>query len=173
MAKFSASLSKTLLAAFKLAEEHRHQYLTLEHLLVALTDDETATDVLRACNVDCREVRADADAYLKQELGAIVVPTDKALETKPTNGVQRIIQRVMLQADAEQSPEIFGDDVLVALFSERESHAAYFLQNRDITRYDLLPFVTEARKQRAAAVIPPDRKDPPTDAATARRHPQG
>lgn len=167
--KFSASAESTILRALELAKECRHEYLTLEHLLVALTEDDTAKAAMCAGGVDIEKVRADTNAYLKVELDSIVVPKGKAVSPKPTLGLQRVLQRAMVHSQSiAADAEVYGDEVLIALLSERGSHAVFFLQEQDITRYDVLPYVTQARLQRAQAIVPPIRQDPPVDSTELR-----
>ena len=134
MPTFSRSLEKALHRALALANERRHEYATLEHLLLALTEDTDAAAVMRACTVDLDELRATLTEYLDEELANLVVESDD--DAKPTAGFQRVIQRALIHVQSSGREEVTGANVLVAIFSERESHAAYFLQQQDMTRYD-------------------------------------
>jgi ATP-dependent Clp protease ATP-binding subunit ClpA len=161
---FSRNLEETLHRAIVLANERSHEYATLEHLLLALIDDDEAAAVMRACNVDLEELRRTVGQYVEEELGSIVVET--AEEAKPTAGFQRVIQRAVIHVQSSNREEVTGANVLVALFSERESHAAYFLQEQDMTRYDAVNYISHgiAKKPGAAEARPPrGAADPSTE----------
>jgi ATP-dependent Clp protease ATP-binding subunit ClpA len=127
LATFSRTLESTLRRALSFANEHRHEYVTLEHLLLSLIDDDDAAQVMTACKVDLEKLRVNLDAYLENELDSLVVTEREQEEPRPTAGFQRVLQRAMLHVDSSGAREVTGANVLVALFSERESHAAYFL----------------------------------------------
>ncbi len=158
MPTFSRSLEQSLHRALALANEHRHEYATLEHLLLALVDDQDAAAVMRACNVDIEKLRRSLIAYVDSELENLV--TEGSEDSKPTAGFQRVIQRAVIHVQSSGREEVTGANVLVAIFAERESHAAYFLQEQEMTRYDAVnyishgiakrPGLTEARPARAA-----------------------
>ncbi len=154
MATFSRTLEHTLRRALSFANEHRHEFVTLEHLLLALIDDDDAGGVMHACKVDLDKLRANLDSYLENELGSLVVPNRDHEEPRPTAGFQRVLQRAMLHVDSSGGREVTGANVLVALFSERESHAAYFLQEQDMTRYDAVNFIAHGLPKRAGAAQP-------------------
>ncbi len=136
----SRNLEQTLHAALALAAERRHEYATLEHLLLALTDDTDAMAVLRACGVDLERLRADLIEFLDKDLAGLVVDTHS--ETKPTAGFQRVVQRAAIHVQSSGRDEVTGANVLVALFSERESHAVYYLQTQDMTRLDAVNYIS-------------------------------
>ena len=158
MPSFSRSLEQSLHRALALANERHHEYATLEHLLLALLDDSDAAAVMRACNVDLDKLRRALTAYLEAELENLI--TDGGEDSKPTAGFQRVIQRAVIHVQSSGREEVTGANVLVAIFAERESHAAYFLQEQDMTRYDAVnyishgiakrPGMTEARPVRGA-----------------------
>ncbi|MGZ9104886.1 MAG: ATP-dependent Clp protease ATP-binding subunit ClpA, partial [Rhodoplanes sp.] len=158
MPTFSRSLEQSLHRALALANEHRHEYATLEHLLLSLIDDQDAAAVMRACNVDVEKLRRNLIAYVDSELDNLV--TEGSEDSKPTAGFQRVIQRAVIHVQSSGREEVTGANVLVAIFAERESHAAYFLQEQEMTRYDAVnyishgiakrPGLTEARPARAA-----------------------
>jgi ATP-dependent Clp protease ATP-binding subunit ClpA len=148
MATFSRTLEQTLRRGLALANEHRHEYVTLEHLLLSLIDDDDAAQVMQACKVDLDKLRMNLDAYLEEELGSLVVDSREHEEARPTAGFQRVLQRAMLHVDSSGGREVTGANVLVALFSERESHAAYFLQDQDMTRYDAVNFISHGLAKR-------------------------
>ncbi len=136
----SPNLEQTLHRALAYANERRHEYATLEHLLLALTDDQDAIAVLRACSVDLEQLRRDLSDYVDNELASLV-GTHHA-EAKPTAGFQRVLQRAAIHVQSSGREEVTGANVLVALFSERESHAVYFLQEQDMTRLDAVNYIS-------------------------------
>jgi ATP-dependent Clp protease ATP-binding subunit ClpA len=154
MATFSRTLEHTLRRALNFANEHQHEYVTLEHLLLSLVDDDDAGQVLHACKVDLDKLRANLESYLETELDSLVVLNRDHEEPRPTAGFQRVLQRAMLHVDSSGGREVTGGNVLVALFSERESHAAYFLQEQDMTRYDAVNFIAHGLPKRAGAAQP-------------------
>jgi ATP-dependent Clp protease ATP-binding subunit ClpA len=143
---FSRSLEKVLHKALSSATERKQQYATLEHLLLALLDDADAAGVLRACGVDHEELRHDLADYIDNELDNLVV--DNPTEAKPTAGFQRVIQRAVIHVQSSGREEVTGANVLVAIFAERESHAAYFLQEQDMTRYDAVNYISHGIAKR-------------------------
>jgi ATP-dependent Clp protease ATP-binding subunit ClpA len=136
----SRNLEQTLHRALSLASERRHEYATLEHLLLGLTDDPDAATVLRACGVDLDKLRADLGEFLDKDLAGLA--TDRPGDPKPTAGFQRVVQRAAIHVQSSGRDEVTGANVLVALFSERESHAVYFLQLQDMTRLDAVNFIS-------------------------------
>ncbi|NOG68982.1 ATP-dependent Clp protease ATP-binding subunit ClpA [Roseicella sp. DB1501] len=136
----SRNLEQTLHRALGLANERRHEYATLEHLLLALTDDADASTVLRACGVDTEKLKRDLTEFLDKDLAGLV--TERAGDPKPTAGFQRVVQRAAIHVQSSGRDEVTGANVLVALFSERESHAVYFLQLQDMTRLDAVNFIS-------------------------------
>jgi len=148
MATFSRTLEQTLRRALSVANDHRHEYVTLEHLLLSLIDDDDAAQVMTACKVDLDKLRQNLDTYLEEELDNLVVDSRDHEEARPTAGFQRVLQRAMLHVDSSNGREVSGANVLVALFSERESHAAYFLQEQDMTRYDAVNYISHGLAKR-------------------------
>ncbi len=146
MPSFSRSLEQSLHKALSLAGERRHEYATLEHLLLALTDDTDAAAVLRACNVDLNALRQSLVEYIDNELVNLVVSI--AQDAKPTAGFQRVIQRAIIQVQSSGREEVTGANALVAIFAERESHAAYFLQEQEMTRYDAVNYISHGIAKR-------------------------
>jgi ATP-dependent Clp protease ATP-binding subunit ClpA len=136
----SRNLEQTLHRALGLANERRHEYATLEHLLLALADDVDAATVLRACGVDGEKLKRDLSEFLDKDLAGLV--SDRAGDAKPTAGFQRVVQRAAIHVQSSGRDEVTGANVLVALFSERESHAVYFLQLQDMTRLDAVNFIS-------------------------------
>src|SRR5947199_1514333 len=146
MPSCSRSLEQALHRALALAGERRHEYATLEHLLLALVDDQDAAAVMRACNVDLDVLRRSLTAYLESELENLV--SDGNDDSKPTAGFQRVIQRAVIHVQSSGREEVTGANVLVAIFAERESHAAYFLQEQDMTRYDAVNYISHGIAKR-------------------------
>ncbi|MDO8608166.1 MAG: ATP-dependent Clp protease ATP-binding subunit ClpA [Phaeospirillum sp.] len=136
----SRNLEQSLHRALSLATERRHEYATLEHLLLSLTDDQDATAVLRACNVDIDKLKRDLGDFIDTSLVDLVSP--RATEPKPTAGFQRVVQRAAIHVQSSGREEVTGANVVVALFSERESHAVYFLQMQDMTRLDAVNYIS-------------------------------
>src|SRR5689334_10870842 len=147
MPTFSRSLEQSLHRALALANERHHEYATLEHLLLALLDDQDAAAVMRACNVDLDKLRRSLTSYLESELENLV--TEGNEDSKPTAGFQRVIQRAVIHVQSSGREEVTGANVLVAIFAERESHAAYFLQEQDMTRYDAVNYISHGIAKRA------------------------
>ncbi|MGI9481429.1 MAG: ATP-dependent Clp protease ATP-binding subunit ClpA [Hyphomicrobiales bacterium] len=158
MPSFSRSLEDALHRALALANDRSQEYATLEHLLLALIDDSDSAAVMRACNVDLELLRKNLETYIDTELATLVIDTGD--DSKPTAGFQRVIQRAVIHVQSSGREEVTGANVLVAIFAERESHAAYFLQEQDMTRYDAVnyishgiakrPGMSEARRVRGA-----------------------
>ncbi|TKD50688.1 ATP-dependent Clp protease ATP-binding subunit ClpA [Sphingomonas baiyangensis] len=140
MPSFASALESTLHKALEAASSRRHEYATLEHLLVALVDDEHASKVMAACGVDLGELKAAVARYLDTELEALKV--DSHSDPTPTSGFQRVVQRAILHVQSSGRDEVTGANVLVALFSERESYAVYFLQQQDMSRLDAVSFIS-------------------------------
>jgi ATP-dependent Clp protease ATP-binding subunit ClpA len=140
MPSFASALETTLHKALEAASMRRHEYATLEHLLLALVDDEHASKVMAACNVDLGDLKATVAHYLDSELDALKV--DAATDPSPTSGFQRVVQRAILHVQSSGRDEVTGANVLVALFSERESYAVYFLQQQDMSRLDAVSFIS-------------------------------
>jgi ATP-dependent Clp protease ATP-binding subunit ClpA len=136
----SRNLEKSLHRALALANERRHEYATLEHLLLSLTEDQDAIAVLRACGVEIERLRRDLAGYIDAELQALV--SKRGEEAKPTAGFQRVVQRSVIHVQSSGRSEVTGANVLVALFSERESHAVYFLQEQDMSRFDAVNYIS-------------------------------
>ena len=140
MPSFSPTLERSLHRALTAATERKHEYATLEHLLLSLCEDVDASAVMRACDVDVDELRDTLNEYVDEELASLIV--DDGEDAKPTAGFQRVIQRAVIHVQNSGRDEVTGANVLVALFAERESHAAYFLAERDMTRYDAVNYIS-------------------------------
>jgi ATP-dependent Clp protease ATP-binding subunit ClpA len=146
---FSRQLEESLHRAVAYANQRKHEYATLEHLLLSLVDDEDAAGVMRACDVDLGSLRTTLTNYVDNELRSLVV--DDGEDAKPTAGFQRVIQRAVIHVQSSGREEVTGANVLVAIFSERESHAAYFLQEQDMTRYDAVNYIAHGIAKKAGA----------------------
>ncbi|MCX7863511.1 MAG: ATP-dependent Clp protease ATP-binding subunit ClpA [Novosphingobium sp.] len=140
MPSFAQSLEKTLHAALAHATERKHEYATLEHLLLALIDDPDASRVMEACGVDLKELGDVVRQYLDQEYQSL--KTDQQGDPSPTAGFQRVIQRAILHVQSSGKDTVTGANVLVALFSERDSYAVYFLQQQDMSRLDAVSYIS-------------------------------
>jgi ATP-dependent Clp protease ATP-binding subunit ClpA len=146
MPTFSRSLEQSLHRALALANERHHEYATLEHLLLALVDDHDAAAVMQACNVDIDKLRRNLVTYVESELEKLV--TDGSEDSKPTAGFQRTIQRAVIHVQSSGGEEVTGANVLVAIFAERESHAVFFLQEQEMTRYDAVNYISHGIAKR-------------------------
>ncbi len=146
MPSFSQALETALHRALEFANARHHEYATLEHLLLALIDDRDAAGVMRACNVDMEALRRRITDYLDAELAALEVKGPA--EAQPTTGFQRVIHRAVVHVQSSGREEVTGANVLVAMFAERESHAAFFLQEQDMTRYDAVQYISHGIAKR-------------------------
>jgi len=140
LASFAADLEQSLHRALLSANDHRHEFATLEHLLLALCDDNDARAVLRACTVEIEQLREQLTNYLEDDLASLTLEEEE--EAKPTAGFQRVIQRAVYHVQSSGRDEVTGANVLVAIFAERESHAVYFLQEQDMTRLDAVSYLS-------------------------------
>jgi ATP-dependent Clp protease ATP-binding subunit ClpA len=136
----SRNLEQTLHRALAAANQRNHEYATLEHLLLALTEDQDAMAVLRSCGIALPDLREQLENYLDHELGYLTAPEGE--EAKPTTAFQRVLQRAAIHVQSSGREEVTGANVLVALFSERESHAVYYLQEQDMTRFDAVNYIS-------------------------------
>jgi ATP-dependent Clp protease ATP-binding subunit ClpA len=141
MPSFSTTLEEAIHRALGLANARRHELATLEHLLLSLVDEAEAARVMRACGVNLDELRAALTKFIDEELEALVSDVDGS-EAAPTTGFQRVIQRAAIHVQSSGRSEVTGANVLVAIFAERESHAAFFLQEQDMTRYDAVNYIS-------------------------------
>jgi ATP-dependent Clp protease ATP-binding subunit ClpA len=146
MPSLSRSLEQALHQAIKLASDRHHEYATLEHLLLALIDDTDASQVMKACNVDMDALRKSVQKYIDEDLATLVM--DESDEAKPTTGFQRVVQRAVLHVQNSGRDEVTGANVLVALFTERESHAVYFLQEQNMNRLDAVSYISHGIAKR-------------------------
>src|SRR5436309_4199792 len=146
MPSFSRGLEKALHQAMNLARERAHEFATLEHLLLALIDDRDTIAVLNGCDVDIEALKGDLEDFINEELDSLVVPNGQ--DARPTAAFQRVIQRAVIHVQSSGKEEVTGANVLVAIFAERESHAAYFLQEQDMTRYDAVNYISHGIAKR-------------------------
>ncbi len=136
----SRNLEQTLHRALNLANERHHEFATLEHLLLALCEDQDAMAVLRSCGIALPDLRQQLEQYLDSELTYLINRNSE--ESKPTTAFQRVLQRAAIHVQSSGREEVTGANVLVALFSERESHAVFFLQEQDMTRFDAVNYIS-------------------------------
>ncbi|HXI88194.1 MAG TPA: ATP-dependent Clp protease ATP-binding subunit ClpA [Parvularculaceae bacterium] len=146
MASFSRNLDQALHRAIALATEREHELATLEHLLLALTEDQDAAAVMRACNVDVDLLRRNLYEFIENDLANLKLENGE--QAKPTASFQRVIQRAVIHVQSSGREEVTGANVLVALFAERESHAAHFLQQQDMTRFDAVNYISHGLAKR-------------------------
>ncbi|SLN23351.1 ATP-dependent Clp protease ATP-binding subunit ClpA [Ruegeria meonggei] len=140
MPSFSSTLEQAIHAALAAANERRHEFATLEHLLLALLEEPDAIRVMKACSVDLDDLRSTLVEFIDEDLSNLVTDIDGS-EAVPTAAFQRVIQRAAIHVQSSGRTEVTGANVLVAIFAERESNAAYFLQEQDMTRYDAVNFI--------------------------------
>jgi ATP-dependent Clp protease ATP-binding subunit ClpA len=133
-------LEFTLNLAFKDAREKRHEFMTVEHLLLALLDNPSAAEVLKSCGADLEKLKQELTAFLNETTPLLPVSDNR--ETQPTLGFQRVLQRAVFHVQSSGKKEVTGANVLVAIFSEQESQAAYFLNKQDITRLDVVNYIS-------------------------------
>ena len=140
MPSFSTTLEQSIHGALALANERKHELATLEHLLLALIDEPDAARVMRACSVNLDDLRKDLEGFIEDDLSTLITDVEGS-EAVPTAAFQRVIQRAAIHVQSSGRSEVTGANVLVAIFAERESNAAYFLQEQDMTRYDAVNFI--------------------------------
>src|SRR5579859_2898017 len=133
-------LEVSLHMAFVEARQKRHEFITVEHLLLALLDNPTAAEVLRACGANMDELRKNLTQHIAEQTPRIAA--DREVDTQPTLGFQRVIQRAILHVQSSGKKEVTGANVLVAIFGEKDSHAVYFLHQKGVTRLDVVNFIS-------------------------------
>jgi ATP-dependent Clp protease ATP-binding subunit ClpA len=136
----SKELEFTLGQAFQRAREQRHEYMTVEHLLLCLLDNPSASKVLRACGADEGRLRSDISLFIAETTP--LIPTGDKRETQPTIGFQRVLQRAVFHVQSAGKKEVMGANVLVALFGEQDSQAVFLLNQQDISRLDVVNFIS-------------------------------
>jgi len=140
-------LEVSLHMAFVEARQKRHEFITVEHLLLALLDNPSAAEVLRACEANIDELRKELVAFINEHTPK--VEGDVEIDTQPTLGFQRVIQRAILHVQSSGKKEVTGANVLVAIFGEKDSHAVYFLQRQNISRLDVVNFISHGISKQA------------------------
>lgn len=140
MPSFSRTLEQAMNSALSMANRRRHELATLEHLLLALVDEPGAAKVMQACGIDLEELRRTLERFIEEELATLVTDAE-GTDAVPTAAFQRVVQRAAIHVQSSGRTEVTGANVLVAIFAERESNAAYFLQERDMTRYDAVNYI--------------------------------
>jgi ATP-dependent Clp protease ATP-binding subunit ClpA len=135
-------LEQTLNEAFIFAREHRHEFMTVEHLLLALLDNKAAKDALRACGANIETIKTDLTDFVKDTTPLILDDIGGERETQPTLGFQRVLQRAVFHVQSSGKDEVTGANVLVAIFSEQESQAVYILKKSDVTRLDVVNYIS-------------------------------
>lgn len=137
---FSKDLEYSIGQCYKRAREARHEYMTVEHLLLALLDNPSAEGVLKACGVDFQRLRTDLEQAIATSVS--VLPEDVDRDTQPTLGFQRVLQRAVYHVQSSGKKEVTGANVLVAIFGEKDSHAVYFLNQQDVARLDVVNYIS-------------------------------
>ena len=150
---FSRALESTRHRALAFASQRNHEHATLEHLLLALTDDEDASAVVKGCKVDLAKLKEHLTNYIDSELKTLVI--DHGRDSSPTPAFQRVIQRAVIHVQSSGGQEATGADVLVAVFAERESHAAYFLEQQGMSGYDAVNYISHGTTTRVLASLTP------------------
>ncbi len=141
----SDELEKTLQRAKSCAELFQHEFMTIEHLLLSMIDDFDVKQIFNACDVDVESLKKELEAFLKEKLQDLV--NLKSQEVKPTLGFQRVIQRAVIHVQSSGKEEATAANVLVSIFSERESHAVYFLQKQSLNRLDVVDYISHGQKK--------------------------
>ncbi|MBO9872058.1 MULTISPECIES: ATP-dependent Clp protease ATP-binding subunit ClpA [Xanthomonas] len=137
---FSKDLEQTIGQCYKRAREARHEFMTVEHLLLALLDNPSAQAVLKACGADVDRLRSDLEQAIEASVARLA--EDDGRDTQPTLGFQRVLQRAVYHVQSSGKKEVSGANVLVAIFGEKDSHAVYFLNQQDITRLDIVNYLS-------------------------------
>ena len=137
----SKELENTLNETFRMARARRHEFITVEHLLLALLDDAAATAVFNACQVNMDELRGELVEFIDSTT-PLLTDSDDGRDTQPTLGFQRVLQRAVFHVQSSGKQEVTGANLLVAIFSEQESQAVYFLKTQNVSRLDIVNFIT-------------------------------
>jgi ATP-dependent Clp protease ATP-binding subunit ClpA len=137
---FSKDLEQTIGQCYKRAREARHEFMTVEHLLLALLDNPSAQAVLKACGADTERLRSELEQAIEASVSRLA--EDDGRDTQPTLGFQRVLQRAVYHVQSSGKKEVTGANVLVAIFGEKDSHAVYFLNQQDITRLDIVNYLS-------------------------------
>ncbi len=139
-------LELSLNMAFARAREHRHEFMTVEHLLLALLGNPSAREALEACAVDIVALRQELEAFIEQTTPVLPV-SEEVRDTQPTLSFQRVLQRAVFHVQSSGRSEVTGANVLVAIFSEQESQAAYLLRKHDVSRLDVVNFISHGMRK--------------------------
>ena len=142
----SDELEKTLQKAQENAKSYKHQFMTLEHLLLAMTDDRDVVKILDALNIKINSLKEELEDFIKTKLKDLI-SEDLNNDVKPTLGFQRVIQRAVIHVQSSGKEEANGSNVLVAIFSERESHAVYYLQKQNLSRLDVVEYLSHGNNE--------------------------
>lgn len=162
-------LEVSLHLAFVEARQKRHEFITVEHLLLAMLDNASAAQVLRACHMDVEELRQVVTEFI--DSNTPVVPGDSEMDTQPTLGFQRVIQRAILHAQSANKKEIFGANILAALFGEKDSHAVHFLTQRNVNRLDVVNYIVHGNSKETQTSIPePTTEQPANDSSALKQY---
>ncbi|MDC1135378.1 ATP-dependent Clp protease ATP-binding subunit ClpA [Alphaproteobacteria bacterium] len=162
----SEELEDTLRRALAIAGDHAHEFATLEHLLLAMTEDPDALSVLTGCKVDVEQLREMLQTHIDDEFAAIVNPSEN-LEVQPTSGFQRVVQRAIIHTQSSGRGPATGANILIALYSERESHAVWFLNSLNMSRLDAVSFVSHGNGEQVRGADEQNDKDGDDSAASA------
>src|SRR5690554_6855708 len=152
------ALEITLNDAFRLARDHRHELMTVEHLLLALLDNPEASQALRACGLEFTHLKQELLSYVERSTSSFDDESSDT-ETQPTLGFQRVLQRAVFHVQSSGNSEVTGANVLVAIFGEQESHAVYLLNKHDITRLDVVHYLSHGLSKIDDESIQPDTSD--------------
>ncbi len=165
-------LEVSLHLAFVEARQKRHEFITVEHLLLAMLDNASAAQVLRACSANIDELRQTITEFI--ETNTPVVSGQGDMDTQPTLGFQRVIQRAILHAQSANKKEVSGANILAALFGEKDSHAVHFLNQRNITRIEVVnQIVHGTNKELQPAITPPETSPEPADEGVLKQYTVG
>ncbi|EVU15593.1 clp amino terminal domain protein, partial [Vibrio parahaemolyticus V-223/04] len=151
-------LESSLNGAFARARDKRHEFMTVEHLLLALLENDAAKEALLACKADLDALRNELDIFIDQTT-PLIPESDETRETQPTLSFQRVLQRAVFHVQSSGRNEVTGANVLVAIFSEQESHAAYLLKKNDISRLDIVNFISHGITKASGAGEDPSSSD--------------
>ena len=162
----SEELEDTLRRALAIAGDHAHEFATLEHLLLAMTEDPDALSVLTGCKVDVEQLREMLQTHIDDEFAAIVNPSEN-LEVQPTSGFQRVVQRAIVHTQSSGRGPATGANILIAMYSERESHAVWFLNSLNMSRLDAVSFVSHGNGEQVRGADEQNDKDGDDSAASA------
>jgi ATP-dependent Clp protease ATP-binding subunit ClpA len=160
---FSKDLEQTISGSYKQARERRHEFMTVEHLLLALTDNASALQVLKNCGVDLERLVEDLKRQIHESVP--ILASDDERDTQPTLGFQRVLQRAVLSVQSSGRKEVMGANVLVAIFAEKESHAVYLLAQQDITRLDVINYISHGKTKLIEEAKSEDKEREPGEAA--------